>query len=195
MPTAAKVIPQEYTSSEMSSNHSLEEPRAINKSDFDVAHTLAMLCGTFRRNDVVGSSQPQSASSQLASNISVSSSISSSTGSPPKKPSLKKPSPQTLPITPKERHIPSQKKKSRALTFPEKLMTMLDYAEEKKAHCIMWLPSGNAFLVRDPTECAESVIPLFFKVAKFSSFTRKLYRYVWFIVVVSFLLEKRGVCA
>ncbi|KAL7467719.1 hypothetical protein ACHAXS_007960 [Conticribra weissflogii] len=43
-------------------------------------------------------------------------------------------------------------------------------------YCISWLPQGDAFLVRDPTECAERVIPLFFKAAKFSSFTRKLYR-------------------
>ena len=102
---------------------------------------------------------------------------------------------KALPITPKERHIPAHKKKSCALTFPEKLMAMLDYAEETKAtlvtqakndgtvydpetYCITWLPQGNAFLVRDPTECTNSVIPMFFKAAKFSSFTRKLYRYV-----------------
>ncbi len=94
-----------------------------------------------------------------------------------------KPLPKNLPVVPKERHIPAYKKKTCALTFPERLMSMLDYAEEMKAksddpgnYCVTWLPEGDAFLVRDPKACAETVIPKFFKAAKFSSFARKLYR-------------------
>mmetsp|Transcript_31554 Transcript_31554/g.65939 ORF Transcript_31554/g.65939 Transcript_31554/m.65939 type:complete len:437 (+) Transcript_31554:329-1639(+) len=89
-----------------------------------------------------------------------------------------------LPAIPKERYIPTHKKETYAPTFPEKLMSMLDYAEEMKDKsddpandCISWLPHGDAFLVRHPTECAETIVPLFFKAAKFSSFTRKLYRW------------------
>jgi len=100
------------------------------------------------------------------------------------KPSKMKSSIANLPVVPKERYIPTHKKETCALTFPEKLMSMLDYAEETKDksddpanYCISWLPHGDAFLVRYPTECAETIIPLFFKAAKFSSFTRKLYRW------------------
>ena len=95
--------------------------------------------------------------------------------------------PNDLPIAPKERHIPSYKKSSCALTFPEKLMSMLDYAEEMKRKCVekgedpekcclTWMPDGESFLVRDPTACAQNVFPMFFKMAKFTSITRKLYR-------------------
>ncbi len=96
-----------------------------------------------------------------------------------------KPLPKNLPVVPKERHIPAHKKKTCALTFPERLMSMLDYAEEMKAksddpdnYCVTWLPKGDAFLIRDPKAYAETVIPKFFKAAKFSSFSRKLYRLV-----------------
>lgn len=99
------------------------------------------------------------------------------------KPSKMKSSIANLPVILKERHIPTHKKKNCALTFPEKLMSMLDYVEEMKDksddpanYCISWLPHGDAFVVRHPTECAERIIPLFFKASKFSSFTRKLYR-------------------
>mmetsp|Transcript_17395 Transcript_17395/g.36445 ORF Transcript_17395/g.36445 Transcript_17395/m.36445 type:complete len:458 (+) Transcript_17395:74-1447(+) len=95
-----------------------------------------------------------------------------------------KPLPKKLPVAPKERHIPAYKKKTCALTFPERLMSLLDYAEKMKAesddpdnYCVTWLPNGDAFLIRDPKECADIIIPKFFKAAKFSSFARKLYRW------------------
>ncbi len=94
---------------------------------------------------------------------------------------------EKMPIAPKQRYIPAHKKSSCALTFPEKLLAMLDYADKMKAEmaangadpetfCLSWNPDGESFLVRDPVTCTQTVIPLFFKKAKFASITRKLYR-------------------
>eukprot|EP00567_Pseudictyota_dubia_P004406 CAMPEP_0197435682 /NCGR_PEP_ID=MMETSP1175-20131217/3244_1 /TAXON_ID=1003142 /ORGANISM="Triceratium dubium, Strain CCMP147" /LENGTH=615 /DNA_ID=CAMNT_0042964785 /DNA_START=113 /DNA_END=1960 /DNA_ORIENTATION=- len=82
---------------------------------------------------------------------------------------------------PKERHIPDHKKPNSALTFPEKLMHMMSHAEEQgkddPKYCISWLPDGKSFMVRDPETFTKEIVPLFFKRTKFSSFTRKLYRW------------------
>lgn len=43
---------------------------------------------------------------------------------------------------------------------------------------IGWVNNGLAFYIRDKNELVNKWLPIFFRQAKFSSFTRKLYRYV-----------------
>ena len=60
-------------------------------------------------------------------------------------------------------------------------MHMMEYAEKKEKEkpdfCIAWADEGRAFIVRNPDAFAREVVPMFFKATKFSSFTRKLYRW------------------
>eukprot|EP00542_Grammatophora_oceanica_P009580 CAMPEP_0194032892 /NCGR_PEP_ID=MMETSP0009_2-20130614/5739_1 /TAXON_ID=210454 /ORGANISM="Grammatophora oceanica, Strain CCMP 410" /LENGTH=401 /DNA_ID=CAMNT_0038673465 /DNA_START=30 /DNA_END=1235 /DNA_ORIENTATION=+ len=81
---------------------------------------------------------------------------------------------------PPKRYIPEHKKPDAALTFPEKLMFMMNYAEKaenKETYCVAWLADGKSFVVRDANEFTKQILPKFFKATKFSSFTRKLYRW------------------
>lgn len=48
---------------------------------------------------------------------------------------------------------------------------------DPKTFCIAWLPDGKTFIIRDPEEFTRKVLSKFFKATKFSSFTRKLYRW------------------
>ena len=48
---------------------------------------------------------------------------------------------------------------------------------DSKNFCIAWLPDGKTFIIRDPEEFTRKVLCKFFKATKFSSFTRKLYRW------------------
>lgn len=80
----------------------------------------------------------------------------------------------------KVRYIPEHKKPDAALTFPEKLMNMMQYADNFKDdenYCIAWIPDGKSFVVRNPDTFTRQVLPKFFKATKFQSFTRKLYRW------------------
>ena len=67
------------------------------------------------------------------------------------------------------------------LSLIQKLMHMMEYAEKKEKEkpdfCIAWADEGRAFIVRNPDAFAREVVPMFFKATKFSSFTRKLYRW------------------
>ena len=60
-------------------------------------------------------------------------------------------------------------------------MKLMIFAEEKKQDnenfCVAWLPDGKSFVIRQPDEFTRQVLPKFFKATKFSSFTRKLYRW------------------
>ena len=60
-------------------------------------------------------------------------------------------------------------------------MHMMTYADEHgkddAEYCISWLSEGKSFMVRDPEKFTRDLAPLFFKHTKFSSFTRKLYRW------------------
>jgi len=80
-----------------------------------------------------------------------------------------------------KRFLPAYKKANAALTFPEKMMNLMKYVEEKnkteKEFCISWLPEGKAFVIYNIKEFTTSVVPKFFKASKFCSFTRKLYRW------------------
>jgi len=80
-----------------------------------------------------------------------------------------------------KRFLPAYKKANAALTFPEKMMNLMKYVDEKnkteKEFCISWLPEGKAFVIYNIKEFTSSVVPKFFKASKFCSFTRKLYRW------------------
>lgn len=80
---------------------------------------------------------------------------------------------------PGKRYIPEHKKPDAALTFPEKLMSMMKMAENEDSNtfCIAWLPDGKSFVIRNPDEFTRTVLPHYFKATKFSSYTRKLYRW------------------
>lgn len=54
----------------------------------------------------------------------------------------------------------------------------MKYADTRgKDFCVSWLPDGKSFIIKDPEYFARHVIPKFFRATKFSSFTRKLYRW------------------
>jgi len=80
-----------------------------------------------------------------------------------------------------KRFLPAYKKANAALTFPEKMMNLMKYVEEKnkieKEFCVSWLPEGKAFVIYNIKDFTSSVVPKFFKASKFCSFTRKLYRW------------------
>ena len=59
--------------------------------------------------------------------------------------------------------------------FPARLMEML--SDEENTDCISWMPHGRSFLIHDPYKFTDTVLPKYFKGTKFSSFTRKLYRW------------------
>jgi HSF-type DNA-binding len=57
------------------------------------------------------------------------------------------------------------------------LMRYADQYEDDKKFCCAWLPEGKSFVIRNPDEFSRNIVPMFFKPTKFSSFTRKLYRW------------------
>lgn len=57
-------------------------------------------------------------------------------------------------------------------------MNLMKFAEDQpEGFCIAWLADGKSFVIRNPDEFTRHVLPKFFKATKFSSFTRKLYRW------------------
>jgi len=60
------------------------------------------------------------------------------------------------------------------LTFPEKLMELLNKGECGES--LMWLPNGQAFALQ-PMRFMKEVLPKHFEGTKFESFTRKLNRW------------------
>jgi hypothetical protein len=58
-------------------------------------------------------------------------------------------------------------------------MDLMKYAEtqDPKDFCIAWCEDAKSFVIRDPDTFTRHVVPKFFKGTKFSSFTRKLYRW------------------
>eukprot|EP00980_Cylindrotheca_fusiformis_P007240 scaffold1525_cov142-Cylindrotheca_fusiformis.AAC.40 len=59
---------------------------------------------------------------------------------------------------------------------------MLTYVEQENNNgrhidCISWARDGHTFIIRDRKELVDFLMPLFFRGGKFSSFTRKLYRW------------------
>ena len=58
-------------------------------------------------------------------------------------------------------------------------MNLMKFAEaqNEENYCVTWLEDGKSFIIRNPDEFTRKVLPKFFKATKFSSFTRKLYRW------------------
>jgi hypothetical protein len=57
-------------------------------------------------------------------------------------------------------------------------MKMMHYAEKRgEDFCVTWCNDGKSFIIRNCDEFTRDVVPKFFKPTKFSSFTRKLYRW------------------
>lgn len=59
-------------------------------------------------------------------------------------------------------------------------MKLMRYAETQDTDgefCVGWVDDGKSFIIRKPDEFTRNVVPKFFKPTKFSSFTRKLYRW------------------
>jgi hypothetical protein len=64
-------------------------------------------------------------------------------------------------------------------------MLMLMYMEREYAKSgrkietvpVAWMPDGNAFVIRSKEKFVSDLLPQFFRQSKFSSFTRKLYRW------------------
>jgi hypothetical protein len=50
-------------------------------------------------------------------------------------------------------------------------------SEEGQAEIISWLPHGNGFIIHKKKTFANDILPKYFKVSKFTSFTRKLNRW------------------
>lgn len=66
--------------------------------------------------------------------------------------------------------------------FSLQLMLMMSHVENENSKgrpidCISWARDGHTFIIRDRKELVDSLMPLFFREGKFSSFTRKLYRW------------------
>lgn len=60
----------------------------------------------------------------------------------------------------------------------KQLMAMMRYAEKQgDGFCVRWLEGGTSFIIDDPDAFTKNVVPHYFKPTKFSSFTRKLYRW------------------
>lgn len=58
-----------------------------------------------------------------------------------------------------------------------KLMKYVDTQENKDEFCVSWCEDGKSFIIRNPDKFTREVVPKFFKPTKFTSFTRKLYRW------------------
>lgn len=57
-------------------------------------------------------------------------------------------------------------------------MNLMRYADKHpEGFCVAWLQDGKSFVIRNPDDFTRKVLPKFFKATKFSSFTRKLYRW------------------
>ena len=74
------------------------------------------------------------------------------------------------------------KGKKRARSFPEKLMqAIMEHANEE---AVAWLPDGKSFVIVSPEKFSSEVLSKIFKESKYSSFVRKLHRYVWNIASI-----------
>jgi hypothetical protein len=57
------------------------------------------------------------------------------------------------------------------------MLTHLEREKQPQRACVSWNRDGRTFVVRDKDAFAGMLLPLFFRQAKFQSFTRKLYRW------------------
>jgi hypothetical protein len=57
-------------------------------------------------------------------------------------------------------------------------MNLMRFADKHpEGFCVAWLQDGKSFVISNPDDFTRKVLPKFFKATKFSSFTRKLYRW------------------
>lgn len=58
-------------------------------------------------------------------------------------------------------------------------MNLMKFADKHPTDtfCCSWLPDGKSFVISNPDEFTRKILPKYFKATKFSSFTRKLYRW------------------
>eukprot|EP00980_Cylindrotheca_fusiformis_P030326 scaffold24656_cov181-Cylindrotheca_fusiformis.AAC.3 len=65
-----------------------------------------------------------------------------------------------------------------ALSFPIKLHEILDQVEaDGLSHIISWQPHGRCFVIHDPKQFADHVMPSYFRQTKLTSFQRQLNLY------------------
>lgn len=77
--------------------------------------------------------------------------------------------------TGKQQQQLSRSNASVPMSFPQKLMKILD--DENNADIVSWLPHGKAFLIFKKKRFEIEIMPTYFKQSKFTSFTRKLNRW------------------
>lgn len=65
--------------------------------------------------------------------------------------------------------------KAPILTFPQKLMKILD--NDEITDIISWLPCGKVFVIRNRIKFTNEIMPRYFDQVKYTSFTRKLHRW------------------
>jgi hypothetical protein len=73
------------------------------------------------------------------------------------------------------------------------LLSHVDNVNNNGGHidCISWARDGHTFLIRDKKELVDNLAPLFFREGKFSSFTRKLYRWGFRQICIPKGLDKK----
>ena len=68
--------------------------------------------------------------------------------------------------------------RSRLMPFPQRLYQMLhDVEKYGKEDIVSFLPDGNLFTVFKPEEFVNEIIPIYFNMSKFRSFTKQLLNY------------------
>lgn len=75
--------------------------------------------------------------------------------------------------------IPASKRRGGvSMSFPIKLHAILDQVEEDGlAHVISWQPHGRCFVIHNPKEFTDHVMPKYFRQTKLTSFQRQLNLY------------------
>lgn len=63
------------------------------------------------------------------------------------------------------------------ISFPQRLLTMLEAETKSGQEIVTWLPHGKAFIIYQKKRFASEVLACHFKQSKFTSFTRKLNRW------------------
>jgi hypothetical protein len=65
------------------------------------------------------------------------------------------------------------------LSFPWRLFTMLSGSEIEEGfeEIVSWIMDGTAFKVHDQEQFVKTILPRYFKMTKYNSFTRQLYAY------------------
>lgn len=80
--------------------------------------------------------------------------------------------------TPKEKESATKmiKDAELSMSFPERLMDLLDSDEEAVKKAIWWLPDGDTFAI-SPNHFSEQILSKYFQGSQFGSFIRKLNRW------------------